>query len=275
MIVNFFTTNFRSLQKLVMDNNIITEICFENCEKNEFISLRGAVRMQNLSLSQNMISKISVDAFKDTKYLEYLDLSGNKIADVAKGTFNYSVMIKELSLANNTLAAIPDICSIMYLKNLNLIGNRISAVHFDNFCPMRNLEDLYLADNVITTIESRAFFNLPMLKYLDLSGNRLRQLPVHWISQWSLQELHLERNNFAKLDDVSLVNIKSMRNVYIDDNPMPSLRVETFQSLPSQLTIHLSSMHVEHIQCKCNVDDDDDKDNENEEEYDENDNTNW
>lgn len=255
--------NFRHLHELNMDDNVITQICFEKCE-DESISLKGAVKLQNLSLANNLISEVSPDAFSDTSRLLMLDLSGNKISDVAKGTFNNTTMISNLSLANNILATVPDVCSMFYLKTLDLSGNRISAILSITFCArLRTLEYLYLSNNVITTVETRAFYSLQNLKYLDLSGNRLRQLPANWGYSLSVQELHLERNNFTELDNTSLFNIKSLMNVYLDENPMPILKVESFQSLPGYLKLHLKNMRVEDKCEECQCDDEEAEDDNN------------
>lgn len=247
-----------------MDDNVITQICFEECQDTS-ISLKNAVAIQSLSLARNQISEISSDAFSHTSRLLMLDLSGNKITDVAKGTFNNTRLISDLSLADNILATIPDVCSMLYLKNLNLSGNHISAILSDTFCMhLRTLEYLYLSNNDITTIETRAFFNLQSLKYLDLSGNRLRQLPAHWVYSWYIQELHLERNNFTELDNISLINIKALMNIYLDENPMPILKAESFKSLPGHLRIHLKNMRIENkCECQCENNDDEEDDYEN------------
>ncbi|KYN08708.1 Leucine-rich repeat transmembrane neuronal protein 2 [Cyphomyrmex costatus] len=173
------------------------------------------------------------------------------------------MMISNLSLADNVLVVVPDVCSIFYLKNLDLSGNRISAVFSGSFCVnLRTLEYLHLSNNVITTIETRAFRNLQSLKYLDLSGNRLKQLPVHWIYPW-IQELHLERNNFTDLNSISLINIKELKNIYLDENPMPLLTARSFHLLPGHLRIHLRNMRIEDkcAQCTCENDDNDDEKN--------------
>lgn len=254
--------NFRDLEELVMDDNVITQVCFEDCEE-ESISLKGAVKLQNLSLSNNLISEISPDAFSDTRGLLILDLSGNKISDVAKGTFNNTNIITNFSLANNMLVTVPDVCSMYYLKTLDLSRNRLSAIFSGTFCTsLTTLEYLYLSNNVITTVETRAFYSLRRLKYLDLSGNRLRQLPENWGYPLFIQELHLERNNFTELDNISLVNMKDLKNVYLDENPMPIMKAESFHLLPGFLTIHLKNMRVENdcAQCKCNNIDYDDED---------------
>ncbi|XP_039312827.1 leucine-rich repeat-containing protein 15 [Solenopsis invicta] len=251
----------RSLQELSMDNNVITQVCFENCQDTS-ISLKGATEMQNLFLSKNLISEITLDAFTDTRSLSTLDLSGNKIADIAKGTFNNINYISNLSLANNILATVPDVCSIFYIVNLDLSGNRISAIHSDAFCAhLRNLEYLHLSNNVITTIEARAFRSLEKLKYLDLSGNRLRQLPAHWIYSSYVQELHLERNNFTNLDSISLIHIKTLSDVYLDENPMPILNTQSFQVLPGHLRVHLKNVRIQdECECQCENDNEDNDD---------------
>ncbi|KYQ51928.1 Leucine-rich repeats and immunoglobulin-like domains protein 3 [Trachymyrmex zeteki] len=264
----------RHLQELSMDDNVITQVCFEECE-DKSISLKSAVEMQYLSLARNLISEISSDAFSDTSRLLKLDLSGNKISDITKGTFNKTMMISNLSLADNILVTVPDVCSILFLRNLDLSGNRISAVLSGTFCVnLRTLEYLHLSNNVITTIETQAFRILQSLKYLDLSGNRLKQLPAHWVYSWYIRELHLERNNFTELDSISLINIKELRNIYLDENPMPVLTVRSLQLLPEHLRIHLKNMHVEYKCTQCTCENEDDEDDKNDDYENKNDNGN-
>lgn len=237
-----------------MDNNNITEVCFDKCY-GKSISLKGANKMRKLFLSKNHISKVSVDAFTDTKELESLDLSGNKITEVIKGTFNNTVRLNQLSLADNEFATIPDICSLKYLWKLNLTGNYISAVYVNSFCPLNYLTSLSLANNNISTIGSRAFANLQNLKDLDLSGNKLIQLPEQWANTWRLHELHLERNNFKELDDIPLSRMENLKNIYLDENPMISFKAVSFKLLSADVIVHVKNMRIEN-----NYDDYDDDD---------------
>lgn len=259
------TNNCRYLHELVMDDNEITQVCFEECQEKS-IPLRGAIGMQNLSLSSNRILEVSADAFNDMEHLLNLDLSGNEIADLASTIFNNTPRIINLSLANNILASIPNVCPILSLESMNLTGNRISLIPSDAFCRSQRLKYLYLSNNMITTIETRAF-NLPSLTYLDLSGNQLRQLPAQWTLPWQIQELHLERNYFTELDDLSLKNIKSLRDVHLDGNPMLKLKVESFHALSARMTLHLKNISVVEVKCtQCKKDNE-----ENDSEYENND----
>ncbi|XP_011866814.1 PREDICTED: leucine-rich repeat-containing protein 15-like [Vollenhovia emeryi] len=245
----------RNIQELNMDDNVITQVCFENCE-DESIPLKGAFELRKLALSNNLISEISLDAFSETSNLLELDLSGNKISDVAMGTFNNTRMISVLSLANNTLVRVPDVCSLYNLKTLDLSGNRISAIPYLTFCTsLRNLEFLYLSNNVITTIEARAFYSLQNLQHLDLSNNLLKHLPPHWGYSLAITELHLERNNFTELDSMSLVNIKTLRNIYLDENPLLVLKARSFHSLPESLNVHLTNIRIDY-KCQCEEEED-------------------
>ncbi|XP_014470809.1 PREDICTED: decorin-like [Dinoponera quadriceps] len=234
----------RNLLELVMNNNYITEVCFDKCQKKS-IPLRGANKLKKLSLSKNQISKVLVDAFTDTEKLEYLDLSGNNITEIINGTFNNPVWIKILSLADNKFITIPNICPLKYLTSLDLSGNRINAVHANNFCNFAYLERLYLANNSITTIGHQAFSNFRSLKNLDLSGNQLSQFPPQWANVWRLEELHLERNKFEELSDVTLGTMKKLKNVYLDENPMIHFKAESFKSLSANFTVHLKNILIE------------------------------
>lgn len=253
----------RYLHELVMNDNKITQVCFEECEEKS-IPLRGAIGMQNLSLSSNQISEVSSDAFNDMEHLVNLDLSDNKIANLASTIFNNTHRLINLSLAHNILTTIPNVCPILSLESMNLTGNRISAVSSDAFCRSQRLKYLYLSNNIITTIETRAF-NLPSLMYLDLSGNQLSQLPAQWTLPWNIQELHVERNRFTELDDLSLIHIKSLRNVHLDGNPMPKLKVGSLNALSAHVILHLKNISITEIKCtqceKSNDDNDDEYNN--------------
>ncbi|XP_026827303.1 leucine-rich repeat-containing G-protein coupled receptor 4 [Ooceraea biroi] len=257
----------KDLHELMMAHNRITQVCNEDCQEKS-ISLKGAFEMRSLHLSKNLISDISSDAFNDMKNLLHLDLSDNKISDVPKDTFNNTNMMTKLSLANNDLAAVPDVCPMLHLIHLNLSGNHISAILSNTFCSMRHLENLDLSSNIITTIHTRAFLQLTNLKYLDLSRNRLTQLPARWVSPWNIQELHLEQNKFTNLEDVSLIDIKSVLNVYLEGNPMVMFKAAYFHSLPGHLMVHIKNVHINDncASCPCESseekkDDDDDNDN--------------
>jgi Leucine-rich repeat (LRR) protein len=243
----------------MMDHNVIVQMCYELCNYPSF-SLKGAVEMRNLHLSNNNIVSVSADAFNDMRHLSHLDLSNNRIDEIVIGTFNSTNMMTKLFLANNSLSVVPDICSMLHLKQLDLSGNRISGIFSNTFCPLSHLETLDLSNNQITSIQTRAFMQLPHLKYLDLSRNKLRQLPVRWVSPWNIEELHLEQNNFANLDDISLIDLKSNQlNVYLEGNPMVTFKAAHFHSLSGHLTVHLKNMKVEN-KCVCNCEDDEDDD---------------
>jgi len=250
---------FRNLYELMLDHNSIVQVCYELCNYPS-LSLKGALEMRNLHLSNNSISLITIDAFNDMRHLSHLDLSNNRIDEILTGTFNNTNMITKLFLANNFLSIVPDVCSMSHLKQLDLSGNRISGIFSNTFCPLNHLESLDLSNNQISSIQTRAFMQLSRLKYLDLSRNQLRQLPVRWISPWNVEELHLEQNNFANLDDLSLTDLKSNQlNVYLEGNPMVTFKAAHFNSLPGHLTVHIKNMKVEG-KCTCNCEDDEEDD---------------
>uniref|UniRef100_UPI00398EBDEF amphoterin-induced protein 3 n=1 Tax=Pristiophorus japonicus TaxID=55135 RepID=UPI00398EBDEF len=115
-------------------------------------------RLHTLRVGHNRVSHISAGAFHNASRLTHLDLSSNRLHSVEKHFFQELSNLQELLLYNNQIARV---------DSSALLG--LSSVH-----------KVYLSWNLLTDFPFGALKegNLPRLKLMDISSNRLSSLPV-------------------------------------------------------------------------------------------------
>lgn len=93
------------------------------------------------------------------------------------------------------------------VKVLFLSGNNITQLSVDSFADLlTQLTDLHLPGNKIEQVEANTFTNLPSLRLLDISNNRLLSFsPEALLVNNSLQELNLSRSlyNYSYINEIS------------------------------------------------------------------------
>lgn len=172
---------------------------------NAFKYVKG---LKRIDLSENRISKIDDDAFKDLEHslialkmahalspdyhtlspnifkpmssLEYLDMSNNRIKAISETSFHFMKTIKGLEFRDNQIDQINkgtfqgDIHN--KLETISFAFNAIKYIAQHTFVDLANLKHLVLDDNRIEKIERRGFMNLDQLKMLSLRGNKISSI---------------------------------------------------------------------------------------------------
>lgn len=172
---------------------------------NAFKYVRG---LKRIDLSENRISKIDDDAFKDLEHslvalkmahslspdyhsisanvfkhcsaLQFLDMSNNRIKSISETSFHFLKAIKALELRDNQIDQIAkgtfqgDIHS--KLEVVSFAFNAIKYIPQHTFVDLASLRTLNLDDNRIEKIERRGFMNLEQLETLSLRGNKISSI---------------------------------------------------------------------------------------------------
>ncbi|XP_056323175.1 wnt-activated inhibitory factor 2 [Danio aesculapii] len=185
--------------------------CFNRsvmCEDSEEIKLPLEVprRTQILTLNNVNISVLIERAFS------------------ANGTNAHS--LHELSLRDNNIQVIQScaFCGLHRLHLLDLSRNRLEDVHPEAFSELNQLRNLNLS-NTLTAAGanqlSSALDSLNSLQILDLSGNRLKTIPLSGFGKFSLTTLNLTHNSITTLDTNELTKLSEYREmrVYLSHNP--------------------------------------------------------
>lgn len=146
-----------------------------------------------------------------------------------------SSQTKIIYCAKMGLNAIPDAISSDALE-LNLNGNpfQVAVLQKSNFTGLRNLEKLYMSECGIEWIQMEAFRELVHLKWLDLSGNRIREIQDSTFRGLNLQQLFLNGNRHIRLGADSFAGL-SATGIYLQDASLTHLSPDVFFPLNGSL----------------------------------------
>lgn len=154
-----------------------------------------------LDLSHNAIANLSSSWTNQTLHrLTILVLSRNSIEQIQKNAFQQCPQLTHLDLSSNQLMALDSSSfeGLTKLQELLLFRNRITHIDVDTFHGLTRLQRLYLSGNLLTSFPKDIYENGPgNLTFLDLSSNRLEELPVK-----------------------TLLMLQSQSDIYLQDNPL-------------------------------------------------------
>ncbi|NWU71713.1 LRC66 protein, partial [Pterocles burchelli] len=161
-------------------NNIKTFMCNEG-RNEEWV-------LKHLNLSNNLISELSLTAFRNLPVLETLNLNGNAIHTLtldiptpAHGSKNYGKgscllpALKVLSIERNNLNTVPRGLGLLQsLQTVHLSSNGIHQIDLNDFQNCSQLKEIDLKKNKITKIHPCVFRDLNKLQvFVDLRENAL------------------------------------------------------------------------------------------------------
>lgn len=151
-----------------------------------------------------------------------------------KGCF-CSSQTKIVHCAKMGLVSIPDTVS-PDAHEVNLNGNPFvnPVLQRTNFTSMRSLAKLSMSECGIEWIQMDAFRDLTRLTWLDLSGNRIREIQDSTFRGLNLQQLFLNGNRHVRLGADSFAGL-SVFGVYLQDASLAHLTPEVFFPLNGSL----------------------------------------
>ncbi|KAK7865006.1 hypothetical protein R5R35_000031 [Gryllus longicercus] len=189
-----------------------------NCHHTQ--TLRDLPLLRALELSQSSLHSFSPDSFIGTPNIEHLELNGNKFNRTPAGIRNLK-KLSTLRIESNRLefSLQPEVLEeLSELQILSFSGTRIvnwtgefptlpalqnlsfaacGLTHLNTTFRLPALEELRLQENGLRYVSLAAFVQLPRLRHLDLSSNRLAQWPQ--LARARLASLSLRNNSLATL----------------------------------------------------------------------------
>lgn len=169
-VPSIICNQFPSLRELSIRNSRIETISQEN--------FAFCHNIRRLNFEGNLISRIPDYMVGKKRQLEFLNLNDNRISSIGVSPFIYT-SLNEISLSGNQLTEFEP-----------LVFNDVSET----------LTHLYLSSNLLTTLPSRAFSNLTLLRFLSLNVNQL-QIPSDAFSGLeNLFYLNLGETGLIELD---------------------------------------------------------------------------
>lgn len=225
-----------------------------NCNANgiSWIHLRAFTNLPTINamdLSQNEISDAGMvgRAIKDLAKLEVLRLDHNFITTLSEGSFVDLESLKELYLNDNNIAEIHHgaFHKTPRLKLLHLENNFLRRVHPESFLQTSGsgVEYLHLQYNEISNIEEvKSLLDaLPMLKFLDLSHNKLEIVPFGSLrGHGSLEQLCLDHNYISRIERDAFMAMPGLRELRLKNNSLSEDTPLPFWNLPGLKGLDLS-----------------------------------
>ena len=232
-----------SFYNISLANNIISKLHPQ--------SFYGLFHLSYLNMSHNILTYLSPELFVHSPRLLFLDLSYNRLERLDPTVFKYSNRLETLNLESNDLKVVPN-SALEYLHNLNklsLRNNRLKVLGPDSFYGLYNLTSLDLGGNfspfVITTTSFCGLHPLP-----NTAGK--------------LQTILLDHNGLSSLDPCLAPLLSTLKILDLSGNPLLcDCRLLTFRQFsgePSTLRAQcaapsslagrfLSSLHIKKFNC--------------------------
>lgn len=172
-----------------------------------------AINLNNLGLTR--LSK----RFSQCKGLKYLSLAGNKLRKSKSLNFELQQIV-QLDLSANSFVKIPEgILSMPKLEYLNLRANHLEQA--SNCTKLTTLKTLDLSANRLTQLPAN-IGALSELQRLDISNNSLKYLPESICALSELRTLRLNFNTIRWLPD-SLHLLYQLRHLEASNNNLERL----------------------------------------------------
>uniref|UniRef100_A0A6A7G1U3 Toll-like receptor Tollo n=1 Tax=Hirondellea gigas TaxID=1518452 RepID=A0A6A7G1U3_9CRUS len=212
-------THLSRIQVLDLSHNSIDSL--------ERSNLKGLHHLKRLSLNNNFLGNITVDAIPRLAHLKYLDLSHNKIGGVEHRSFEPLKDLVTLNMSHNFLPDINGLAEpLLQLAYLNVSHNKI--VWFDYAVIPRNLSEIDLSYNQIKKVENHyevhdklklrkmiatnnniteiSALSIPNgIEIIDFSHNLIDYVSSNtFLSKYRVNEINLEHNFLTLLDESSL-----------------------------------------------------------------------
>lgn len=134
------------------------------------------------------------------------------LPELCQGSIPNFPQLLLLVLKNTTLSYIePGAFSDLGQAGLNLDSNQLTTVSTGVFNGTKILS-IALVKNQIATINSGAFDDMPFLKYIDLSDNKISQWNPNWFrNTLQLANVIFSANHIEELPEATLKNLRSKR----------------------------------------------------------------
>ncbi|KAG7205514.1 hypothetical protein KM043_007495 [Ampulex compressa] len=169
--------------------------------------------LTHLYLNANGVERLNVSTFEGLVKLQILDLSANGLEQLHPMSFHENIELRVLNLSYNALYSFPNLTS--------------AATALD------------VSSNLIDDVNGDCLANLPRIRSLNLSDNRLRSLPRGFQS-FTLKILDLRRNRLVQIRNDSFAELPQLQKLDLSGNRLTeATNPEVFHNNPDLATIRL------------------------------------
>ncbi|KAH8404416.1 hypothetical protein KR222_011463 [Zaprionus bogoriensis] len=243
-----------SLQELDLSHNQLDQLQVE-----QFSNLR---KLRILRIGSNRLRALPREVFMNTR-LEFLDISDNQLSVWPVPAFtDIGFTLRSIQMSRNNLEYLDASMFVnsQFLYDISLARNRITILPDNTFSFLNNLTNLDLSENPLVTTNLREVFvhtprvrklslhhmglyvlpplKLPLLSYLDVSGNYLQELsPLGTLRH--LRHVNVSHNKLVNASCAVEQLPSSVRVLDLAHNPLRRITLHDLLSLR-----HLSELNM-------------------------------
>ncbi|OAD56267.1 hypothetical protein WN48_03585 [Eufriesea mexicana] len=199
--------------------------------------LHGFPALTQARLSRNMINILPDRIFAKNRELGFLYLNANRIEKLNMSTFEGLVKLQVLDLSANGLEAIHPLTfhENVELKLLNLSFNAITE--FPNFTS--TMITLDASSNFISEMKGNFLTNMPRIRSINLSDNRLQWIPPG-LKSTTLKNMDLRRNRLVEVYNDTFLELPRLIRIDLSGNRLTdAINPEIFRNNPNLNIIKL------------------------------------
>lgn len=163
-------------------------------------------QMIDLNLSENKLSVLPTDMFRNLRDLKTLNMSDNQLEEIPPEAFEHLESLTVLDLSHNVLSSMTEalFSKIKGLEFLNVRNNKLKELD-PAVQSLANLTWLDASHNAIESLDNVSFATSE-LKHLDLSFNGI---------------VSLGEDNLVRLTKLVTLNLNNNRLVYLSPHELP------------------------------------------------------
>lgn len=234
------------------------------------LAFHNSTQLQIIDLSRNVLDSLSERTMEGVLRLECLNLADNRLASLPETIFDPSRVrsVERIDLSSNRFNEIPVRAlqrQSSRLLGLKLAGNRLSEVFTQDI--VNSVKDLDLSDNPLsagavrgilgeakilrslnlarTGIRNVTRLETPFLKYLNLSGNDIRDIRPAALERATLLEtLDLSSNRLDDFGDLvnTFKSLPALISLDVSGNAVRNLNESSFEGLDRLRSLRISNL---------------------------------
>ncbi|CAH1779251.1 unnamed protein product [Owenia fusiformis] len=209
------------LQKLLASHNLISEL-----PERIFIDAR---KLKSLRVNHNYIEELPENI--DIHSIEDIHIQNNRITKLPADFLSKANKLRVFNATKNYIRNLPELNlneDLNKVQELYLTGNQLSDNAFRVVCGYPRLKILHMAYNYINVISDMDVKKLEVLQELNISGNRLRDLPGSIAKLPKLTILRAHSNAIHALPDLSLT--PALKVLDIASNQLYNISVQALMT---------------------------------------------
>ncbi|CAH1991556.1 unnamed protein product [Acanthoscelides obtectus] len=194
----------------------------------------------------NKLKRISNADFKALRDLEQTYLGSNLLEVIESRVFEGKENLEIIDISNNKLQWI-SLKNIPLLRDLNLSRNFFKISVLQNITRPSSLVTLNLSMNKLDEVPVHIFQNFSSLEYLDLSDNHLQLHNSSFSGLKQLKALNIANNNIEVLPEIVFNELTKLKHLDLSGNKIQYISSENLVNVTFLEVLNISFNQLEQL----------------------------